>query len=923
MIRNGCANPSSDARGGRIVGLALLLNLLGLVSAGLPANAAELTGPSPSGIYEAELDNGLRILMKEVTTSPIVCASIWYQAGTKHESNGTTGLAHLLEHMMFKGTARYGKGVYDDLLEANGGLNNATTWLDRTNYYAVIAKDKLDLLLELEADRMRGALFTDQDLEDEMPVVRNEMEKGEDDPWTELDERIGSVAILEHPYHWPTIGWKSDVEATTAEQIHDYYNAFYRPDNAFLLILGDVPPEEMLATAEKHFADIEPGRSEFQVVTQEPPQKGERRFLIRENGNSRLLGMAFRTPERNHADSAALDVLGRLLSDGKASRLESRLVESGEAVWIAAYNQPMADPYLFFVYAMLTEEANPDAVESAIYEELDRFRETPPTAEEMARVRKRARVETLFSYDDIVNLMFSIGEAETVGGYALHENYLDDLGAVTPEDVTRVVRKYFHADSRTVGFYLPRGQESGGWIEREEDDRPGPAGRSDVRGVGSGARARSDHRGRQSAGGALAQTEVSTERQVLDNGVTLLIKESHANPTVGLRARVDGGLFLEPKGKEGVASLVAETLVSGAGERSAQEFSEYVESLGIDLEFWAGPDGIELRARCLSEDLESLWDILGDVILRPRFDPDVVEQARVRQLSQLKEDKGETYTVAYRRALSEIYGEDSPLARYTAGTEEGIRSLTAADARTFHDELLHGARWTFAVVGDVTAEDARKGLSRALANLPAGTPLSLEAPEASFPEEPTIIRVPMEDRSQVDIVFVGPGPAPGTPEYEAGYLGNVVVGGAFTSRLNRSLRDDQGLTYGASSWFENLPGQGRFHAALGVHPDNVTAAVDGVETIFAALSDGGGEITAPEFEKAMEYEAGSYPIRVSTKPEIAGALLRAERLGLGADYVDRFGERIRSQKLDEVKSATAAVTGSGRFVVVLAGTFAE
>ncbi|MCA9754839.1 MAG: insulinase family protein [Candidatus Eisenbacteria bacterium] len=899
----------------------------------------ELQGPSPEGIYEARLENGLGILIKEVQTSPVVCVSVWYRAGTRNESNGTTGLAHLLEHMMYKGTAQYGKGVYDNLLEANGGVNNATTWNDRTNYYATIAKEKVDLALELEADRMRGALFTEQDLEDEMPVVRNEMEKGEDDPYTELDERIASVAILEHPYHWPTIGWKSDVESITAEQIHDYYDRFYQPNNAYLVLVGDLPPAVLLEKAVHYFEDIPAGPEPDPIVTVEPPQKGERRFLLRETGSTRLLGIAYRTPEGMHPDTRPLEVLGRVLTGGKASRLHRALVDTGQAVWVAAYPVAFEDPFLFFVYAMLTEDADADQVESTIYAEIERVIETPPDDAELARVKKQAKVETLFSRDDVESVMFGIGEAEALGTYGLYDDYLGSLDAVSAEDVQRVAAEYFVADARTVGFYLPHDSEGGRSFARREDSADsdteaagesmstpegGPTQIADDRAAMEGEVARDAQSAVATAapidGPTTSPVETRTDRAVLSNGVVLLTRESHDNPTIAVRGRCQGGLLTEAIGKEGVAGVVAETMPLGAGEWDAAAVVERLESLGATLEFDVRPDAIEFELRCLAEDFAAATDILGEVLLHPRFDEEPVERAKQRLVARLREHQEDTFQVAYHRGLEELYGVGSPFARFVEGSVSSLESLGRDDLVQYHETLLSGSRWTIAAVGDLTAGEARSRFESVLADLPVGAPLAgveptLETPEAGV----DIIRVPMEDRSQVDLVFLGPGVAPSAPGRAAADVANVVLGGAFTSRLNRTLRDDEGLTYWAGSYFADLGRGSHWVATLGVNPENVQAALDGTLRELREFVRGG--VDDEELGRAKEYAAGSFPIGLATKSDVAEALLDAEAAGYGVDYIETRGNVLRAQDEPAVEAVSAKFANPDRLVIVMAGSF--
>lgn len=891
-----------------------------------------MVGPSPEGIYEATLPNGLQVLMKEVHTAPIMCVSIWYRAGSKHEEVGRTGLAHLLEHMMFKGTDQYGKGVYDRLLEGNGALNNATTWFDRTNYYVMIAADRVDVAMMLEADRMRGALFTDQDLEDEMPVVRNEMEIGEDDPFTELDERIGSVAFLEHPYHWPTIGWKSDVEGIRANDIHAYYDRYYWPNHAFLVLVGDLSAPEMLANAVEHFGSLPQGGIAPEVVTVEPPQKGERRFLIREAGETRMLGFGYRVPEATHEDMPAIASLGRILAEGRSSRLYRALIERGLASEVQAYVQPMEEPFLFFVWVTLAEEADPDEVQQILDEEIARLQTAAPSEAELSRSFKQYKVATLFERDDLTELMFEIGEAESRGGYELFDTALERTESVTPADVQRAAAAYLVPDHRTVGFYLPRDAKGGSWTgdavrakrERAADDAgsgvPGDA-EAEAMDVATNGSTNRDDAGRGSMTGidreASSKQSLPT-RQVLDNGTVLIVQESRDNPTMVVHARLQGGLRLEPQNKPGVAALTAESWLLGTQSRSASDLAELLESRGIAIELEPGRDEIALRARCLSEDFPFLVQLIGELLREPRFDPEQIEIAREAVMHDLREQSESTYSLSYHRALEILYGVGSPYARLIQGDPAVVASLGREDLIAYHASLLHAGGWSFAIVGDVDALEARKLLTDAIGSVPGGSPKLPPAPEAGKLPEWQVVPISVPDKSQVDLVFMGKGVAPGTDGYEAAYLANAALGEAYTSRLNGTLRDDEGLTYGAKSFFDNLAGSSLWAASLGVNPENVDQAVTSVQRVLQTFGADG--LSEEELGRIREYAAGAYALRTRSKDQIAAQLLQAEMFGLNPEPVSQFGDRLRATSDEEIQAAAKSLVDPSRLVVVVAGT---
>jgi zinc protease len=426
-------------------------------------------------VSEHRFGNGLLALLLESHDTPVVCLSVWYRAGSRHDPAGMSGMAHLLEHMMFKGTQRHPKGDYDRMLHVQGATNNASTWLDRTNYYVLIGSDRYRVALELEADRMRGALLSQTDLDAEMTVVRNELERGEDDPVTALFDRLHAVAFLQHPYRRPVIGWREDIESITAADLKAFYDRHYQPNHAFLVVAGDFDRTEMSDAIGRTFGAIpapeaSAGRDARGIPEEhgtrqtpgehraaEPPQQGERRFELRKAGRQELLALAYKIPHRKYEDSYALDVLAQVLGHGRTSRLYKRLVESGLTVDVAAENQAMpADPYLFYIEAELARGVDVARVAEAIAEECRRLCREPISSEELERACKRARVDFVMRRDSVSARAFLIGEFEVTTGRRFVDSYLERLGAVTPEQVMQVATKYLVREERTVGHFRPR-----------------------------------------------------------------------------------------------------------------------------------------------------------------------------------------------------------------------------------------------------------------------------------------------------------------------------------------------------------------------------------------------------------------------------------------------------------------------------------
>jgi zinc protease len=422
-----------------------------------------MVAKSGMNIFEHHCANGLRALLIPASTAPVVCVSVWYRAGSRHDMPGRSGTAHFLEHMMFKGTAANPKGTYDDLLHELGASNNASTWLDRTNYYILIGNDRYQQALSLEADRMRGALLRERDLVDERPVVLNELDRNEDDPGCTLIDRIIATHFTDHPYQRPVIGLRSDVESISQSDLTDFYNRYYQPDNAFLVIAGQFETDRMIADIEAAFGAV-PANTNQPLPppsNKEPVQEQERRFEIRKAGQQELLGIAYPSPQRGAPDAFAMDVLAQVLGHGRTSRLYQGLVEKGLAVHASAENQAMpCDPFIFLFDIELAAGVSQPQVEAAMEQEISRICNEPISQRELDRAMKRARVEFIMRRDSVSALAFLIGEFEISTGWRYLETYLEQLSKVTPDDVSAAAKRWLVPSQRTVGFFQPT--ENGG-----------------------------------------------------------------------------------------------------------------------------------------------------------------------------------------------------------------------------------------------------------------------------------------------------------------------------------------------------------------------------------------------------------------------------------------------------------------------------
>jgi zinc protease len=417
------------------------------------------------GVQKTVLANGLTVITKELHDKSVVASIIWYRVGSRNEELGQTGKSHFLEHMLFKGTEKYGKGEIDLLTLKNGGANNAFTWLDFTAYYFTFASDRWQAALEIEADRMRNTTFAEEEFESEKQVVEEELRIGLDGPWEVLENEVWATAFRQHPYHWPTVGWLDDLESATAADMKAYYDMWYHPRNATLVIVGDFDTDETLAHVEALFAEIPAGPPRQPLRIAEPPQRGEKRIIVKKETPVERLLIGFHAPPVAHPDAYVMQVTESILSTGRSSRLYQRLVERDQSVTSASGNfHDHIDPSLFYFKAELKPGFALRGVEQAIYDELDRLKNEPVTEAELDKARRQIEADLVMGHEEPLQQAMLLGQFETIAGgerIPVQErgyHYLDTLiariRAVTAEDIMRVAGQYFTADNRTVGYLI-------------------------------------------------------------------------------------------------------------------------------------------------------------------------------------------------------------------------------------------------------------------------------------------------------------------------------------------------------------------------------------------------------------------------------------------------------------------------------------
>jgi zinc protease len=435
------------------------LATIALIAVALVTGAPPPPVEPASEVTAATLDNGLRVLLLEDHRSPIVTVQMWYRVGSRNEARGATGIAHFLEHLMFRGTAKYGPGVFARLVERNGGQDNAFTSQDVTSYYVNIAVDKLELVLDLEADRMHNLKLDPKIIDSERQVVIEERRtRTEDDPGGFLGEEVSASAFRAHPYGQPIIGWMIDLKRITADEIRAFYRTYYVPNNAILVIVGDFKSAEVMTKVKAAFGPIPRGATPPPVLAVEPPQNGERRVSVQKPAELPIVYLGYPVPNHMSADAPSLEVLSVVLAGGRSSRLYRDLVYERRLALEAGgdYSYFSIDPNLFWFYATPLPGQTAETLEKELLGEMARLAREPVSDVELTRAKNQIEASFVFQDDSIHRRASLLARFELLGDYAKKDRYLDLIRAVTASDLQRVAGAYFQHDKKNVGILLPK-----------------------------------------------------------------------------------------------------------------------------------------------------------------------------------------------------------------------------------------------------------------------------------------------------------------------------------------------------------------------------------------------------------------------------------------------------------------------------------
>ncbi len=860
------------------------------------------------GVEELRLGtNGLRVLLVPDPGVPVVAVCVVYHVGSRNEAVGHTGSTHLLEHLMFKGSRHFNPAEGRPIarsLERVGAHFNATTWFDRTSYYEILPPEHLELALELEADRMRGALLRAEDLATEMTVVRNEFERGENEPLDVLLKESFAIAFREHPYHHPTIGWRSDIEGTSIERLRAFYDTFYYPDNASLVLVGSFDREDALALVARHFGPLpRAAHAPPSVVTREPRQEGERRFQVRRAGEGGWVALSWRAAEAASSDTHPLAVLADALGGGVTSRLYQRLVETGLCLDVQTVAWQLRDPGLFQVFATLNPPTPHVKVEKIIRREVASLVRKGLTRAELERAKAQVEAQTAYHRDSPGQVAAGVAEAISAVDWRFWLDYLERIRAVSRDDVVRVAGATFVEDAASVGYFIPRNGrgETGGTVQ------PGAAG--------------------PRPHPCYFRTELASRvhEAPIPGGGRLLLLPRHTNSTVQLHGSLLAGHGMVAPEEWSAVSLVPDMLERGTTSRTRLAIARLLEDRGIELDVSGdslNPLEVFCSGRCLARHLPLLLELLAEMLFAPVFPEDELEKLRALRLGELAQAQEDTFQRAFEAFSRLTYPRGHPhFRRPVEERRADLEHLAKGQLLRVHEALYGPATLVLALVGDFDPSGVERRVVELFGRDTGGAgilpPVARRAPSAAAVQE---ARETMPDKPNLDVVIGHPGGLRrADADFLAASLGNSVLGhSTLSSRLGVRVRDREGLTYGViSRFFGASLIDGPWVVSLSVAPPNLDRAVAAIrEEIVRFVAEGPTDGELDDERAAM---AGSYRVSLATPMSVARELARLARHALPIEEIDRIPDEVASVRREEVVEAVRAHIDPAHLSLAVAG----
>lgn len=890
------------------------------VSAQMTMSAGIQKVNSIEGITEYRLPNGLQVLLFPDSTKQNITVNIIYKVGSRHESYGETGMAHLLEHLVFKGTPKHPNIPVE--LTARGASPNGTTWYDRTNYYETFAAtdDNLDWALDLEADRMINSFISKKDLDSEFSVVRNEMESGENDAAGILIEKIMATAYQWHNYGKDTIGARSDVENVKIENLQAFYRKYYQPDNAVLVVAGKIDEAKTLNLINQKFGAIpKPTRVLEKTWTTEPTQDGERQVTIRRVGDAQYVMSGYHIPPSSHPDFAAVLVMSRILSDTPSGRLYKSLVESKKATSVFSQVMQNKEPSYSIFGAELTKNASMESARDGMLDTIENFTQTPPNKEEVERFKASylKNIDLAFNEPNTVALLMTDWVAR--GDWRLVFLFRDRMKKVTPEDVQRVAKTYLLQSNRTLGVFVPTEKAVRAEIPKVSDEEIAAM----TKDVKSGEAL--------AVGEAFdptpANIESRTKRGVIGGLKTAFLTKENRGDSVVVRLNLRMGDVKSLMNRSDAGDFVGQMLMRGTKNKTRLQIKDELDRLKAQGNVFGGSTSAGASMTTTRQNLPEVMKLMAELLKESTFPQAEFDQLKTETLAALENERSEPQSIAFREMSIAFNKYPKGDIRYAGTLDEDIaavKAVTLEDVKSFYKDFYGTSAGELSIVGDFDEKEIAPLATQLFGSWKSVKPYQRIASEHF---DIPAVNKSFETPDKANALFfarLNIKMRDDNPDYAAFTLGNFIFGGGFlNSRLATRIRQKEGLSYGVGSNFNtgSLDESGTFFA-------NAIYAPQNVEKLEAAFKDEVQKLMATGFtaDEVAQAKTGWLLNRKRNRGadgSLVGALANYLFINRTLAWDEALDKKVESLTVEEINAAMKKYLNLEKISYFKAGDFAK
>lgn len=887
-------------------------------------------------VYRHKLENGLTVLTMERHIAPLVYHQLTYNVGSRNEKLGITGISHVVEHMMFKGTEKYGKGEASKTISKNSGIFNAFTSNDMTSYFEYIPSNKLEVAMDIESDRMMNCVFNPNEFKSEIEVIIQERRmRSESNSAGVIREVMNSMLFNTHPNRDPIIGWPSDLRHVTRDEAFKYYKTYYTPNNAFLVLVGDFETDKVISLVEKYYGKIPAGPKVEEVWAVQEAQKVRKSFTVYHNDIAqRSIRLAFVVPNYKDSNAAALKLAGMILCErSRDARLHKKLVEEKSiAVSVAGGFGISKDPTMFQISATVKPDSSIDKVEKLLWEEINLMKKEAVTDHELQKVKNRFKFTQETSYTKNSDIGSRMSQYEAYYGWDFLTEFQKRVMNVKKEDIINVMKKYFNEDIVTVAYAYPKegGKRAKAAAQEEEHMESNNINlMHDVFYFQS-----PEFQNELLEKVNVSENDFVKPKQIapmiktmkLRNGITLHAIENHLTPTLSIVGAIETGFIPEnlEGEKPGIAGLLMDLMNRGPKNISFEQLSERMAFVPFTFSVGGSYKSFYFQGNSLIDNVDEMMKTGFSIVTEPALLDNEMEKLRTRHIIQAKTRMKSTSMKAFYHMYNTIF-EGHPITKYFS-TEQSLKSITKADLVELHKKYFQPKNVTLLMVGDMSTQKMKELADSYFGNWKSDAESfkMVKAPKVKELNKKVIKVFPEKDYTEctINIGFAPNNDVDPDEEEIMTVMNYILAGSALTSRMGIELRDKQGLVYGIKSepWSIN-EGIGYWKFNTKTAPKNVEKVITGIFGEIKKFFENG--ITDEELKTAKDRQLGLLPFFVETPDDVASRVFELLQDKKPFNYFDKKAERIKKVTKDDVMRIAKKYFSLDKYVVVVDGPIEE